>query len=66
MSTSQSVPLKVGESSANSKRMAGLVVVFYALITMIPLFWILATGFKSPPDSISYPPKVFFEPTLEG
>ena len=33
---------------------------------MIPLVWIFLTGFKSPPDSISYPPKVFFEPTLEG
>jgi len=33
---------------------------------MIPLAWILLTGFKSPPDSISYPPKVIFEPTLEG
>ncbi|MEM9221362.1 MAG: carbohydrate ABC transporter permease [Pseudomonadota bacterium] len=33
---------------------------------MIPLAWIVATGFKSPPASISYPPKVVFEPTLEG
>jgi multiple sugar transport system permease protein len=28
--------------------------------------WIIATGFKSGPDAIAYPPKVFFEPTLEG
>jgi multiple sugar transport system permease protein len=26
----------------------------------------IATGFKSPSDAISYPPNVFFEPTLEG
>ena len=26
----------------------------------------MLTGFKSPPDSISYPPKVLFDPTLEG
>ena len=38
----------------------------YAIVTMIPLVWILLTSFKSPPDSISYPPKVFFTPTLEG
>ena len=25
-----------------------------------------STGFKTPPDSISYPPKVMFEPSLEG
>jgi len=45
---------------------AGICVVGYAVVTMIPLLWILATGFKSPTDSISYPPKVFFKPTLEG
>ena len=33
---------------------------------MVPLVWIFATGFKTPPDSISYPPKVLFEPSLEG
>ena len=38
----------------------------YALVSMIPLLWIFATGFKTPPDSISYPPKLLFSPTLEG
>ena len=33
---------------------------------MVPLGWIVLTGFKSPPDSISYPPKILFDPTLEG
>ena len=33
---------------------------------MVPLLWIFLTSFKSPPDSISYPPKVIFAPTLEG
>lgn len=45
---------------------AGLLVVVYALVTMAPLAWIFLTGFKTPPDSISYPPKVVFEPSLEG
>ena len=56
----------VGEATPLGKRIAAALVIAYALITMIPLFWIFATGFKSPPDSISYPPEVFFEPTLEG
>jgi multiple sugar transport system permease protein len=43
-----------------------VIVVGYALITMIPLVWIFLTGFKTPPDSISYPPKVLFAPSLEG
>ncbi|MDD9884446.1 MAG: carbohydrate ABC transporter permease [Gammaproteobacteria bacterium] len=45
---------------------AAAAVIAYALITLIPLLWIFVTGFKSPPDSISYPPKVIYRPTLEG
>ncbi len=57
---------KVGEHSVLSRWIAGALVVLYALITIIPLLWIVATGFKSPVDSISYPPKITFTPTLEG
>jgi multiple sugar transport system permease protein len=32
----------------------------------MPLLWIIATGFKSQNDAIAYPPKILFEPTLEG
>jgi multiple sugar transport system permease protein len=53
-------------ASPRSKAFAGAVVILYAVITIVPLLWIGATAFKSPSDSISYPPKVFFEPTLEG
>lgn len=49
-----------------AKRVAAAIVIAYALITMIPLVWIVLTGFKSPPDSIAYPPKLVFSPTLEG
>ncbi|MDT8345285.1 MAG: carbohydrate ABC transporter permease [Thermohalobaculum sp.] len=58
--------LAPGEVSAAAKWLAGTLVAVYGIVAMIPLLWILATGFKSPPDSIAYPPKVFFEPTLEG
>ncbi|GAA6181483.1 MULTISPECIES: carbohydrate ABC transporter permease [unclassified Shimia] len=56
----------VTEPSQRTKWFAGLLVVLYALITIMPLMWIVATGFKSPSDSIAYPPKVVFQPTLEG
>jgi multiple sugar transport system permease protein len=49
-----------------SRRIAGTIVGLYAVLTMIPLIWIFATGIKSPPDSISYPPKLLFTPSLEG
>ncbi len=56
----------VVEPSPTSKRIAGTLVIVYALITMVPLVWIFLTSIKSPPDSISYPPKVLFTPSLEG
>lgn len=64
----------VTEPSGRTKWFAGTLVILYALITMIPLVWIALTGFKSPPDAISYPPKYIiggeseagFQPTLEG
>ncbi|QOL81530.1 carbohydrate ABC transporter permease [Pseudooceanicola spongiae] len=56
----------VTDPSPRQKWTAGTLVVAYALITLLPLLWIIATGFKSPSDAIAYPPKVIFEPTLEG
>lgn len=56
----------VTEPSNRQKWFAGILVVTYALLTLLPLVWIIATGFKSSPDSIAYPPKVVFEPTVEG
>ena len=56
----------VTEPSAQSKAVAAVLVVLYTVITLLPLLWIISTGFKSGPDSISYPPKVFFEPSVEG
>ena len=56
----------VTEPSRGQKWIAGILVVTYALVTLLPLMWIIATGFKSPSDAIAYPPKAVFEPTLEG
>ena len=56
----------VVEATPRAKTFAGAVVILYAVISIMPLLWIGATAFKSPADSISYPPKVFFTPSLEG
>jgi len=56
----------VTRPSARQKWIAGSLVIAYAVITLLPLVWIIATGFKSSPDSIAYPPKVLFDPTVEG
>jgi multiple sugar transport system permease protein len=49
-----------------SKKVAATLVIIYALITMLPLVWIVLTSLKTPPDSIAYPPKIVFQPSLEG
>jgi len=56
----------ITDPTPRTKWFAGLAVALYALITLMPLLWIIATGFKSPADSIAYPPKMVFQPTLEG
>ena len=54
------------EPTNRAKWFAGILVITYAIVTILPLVWIIATGFKSPTDAIAYPPKIFFEPSLEG
>jgi multiple sugar transport system permease protein len=56
----------VVEPGPRAKRISGAIVILYALLSMVPLLWIFITGIKSPPDSISYPPKLVFQPTIEG
>ncbi len=56
----------VVEATPLSRRLAGAVVIAYALISLVPLVWIVLTSLKTPPDSIAYPPKWVFEPSLEG
>ncbi len=58
--------LSVTDASPRQKWLAGTLVILYAIVTILPLIWIIATGFKSPSDAIAYPPKVLFTPTLEG
>jgi multiple sugar transport system permease protein len=66
MKTDLNTAHSVVDPTPTAKRIAAWVVVLYALLTLIPLVWIMLTSVKSPPDSISYPPKVVFEPSIEG
>jgi multiple sugar transport system permease protein len=54
------------EPSPVVRWLAGLIVVVYATIAILPLAWIGMTAFKSQSDAIAYPPKVLFTPTLGG
>ncbi|WP_119072684.1 carbohydrate ABC transporter permease [Aggregatilinea lenta] len=37
-----------------------------ALLTLIPVVWMSMTAFKSRSDAVASPPKVVFDPTMEG
>jgi len=56
----------IAAASPRSKTIAAVLVIAYAVVTIVPLLWIFLTGFKTPPDSIAYPPKVWFQPSIEG
>jgi multiple sugar transport system permease protein len=66
MSRSAETARSVIEPTPLSRRIAAALVVAYAIIATIPLVWIFMTGFKTPSDAIAYPPKVVFDPALEG
>jgi multiple sugar transport system permease protein len=57
---------KVSPRARLFKRIRALIVVLFALIGLIPVVVMGVTAFKSRADVVSVPPKVFFEPTLEG
>lgn len=58
--------LSAATSGNRQKLVAGVLVIAYGIITLLPLIWIVSTGFKSASDAISYPPKILFDPSLEG
>ena len=41
-------------------------VIMLAALTLIPVIWMGMTAFKSRSDAVASPPKVIFEPTMEG
>lgn len=54
------------EPTPRARAFAGIVVIGYALISLIPLVWILMTSFRTPQDAIAYPPQVLTQPSLVG
>lgn len=43
-----------------------LIVIGIALIVLFPFLWMLSSSFKTQVDIISWPPKLFFAPTLQN
>jgi multiple sugar transport system permease protein len=57
---------KVGRRVQIVRAIRVTIAVLIALIMLIPVAWMGMTAFKSRPDIVAVPPKVFFTPTLEG
>jgi multiple sugar transport system permease protein len=43
-----------------------ILTVAVAIIMLIPVAWMIMTAFKSRADAVAAPPKVFFQPSMEG
>ena len=57
---------KVSPRARTFKSIRIILVVALAIIGLIPIYIMTVTVFKSRADIVSVPPKIFFEPTLEG
>jgi multiple sugar transport system permease protein len=60
------VPRHPLEPSARARWVAGVMVAVYGVLSLIPLVWIIMTGFRSPEDAIAYPPRIVAAPSLIG
>ncbi|RME82622.1 MAG: carbohydrate ABC transporter permease [Caldilineae bacterium] len=61
--------IRVDRVSPTARRIHAVrafVVLVFAIITLIPVFVMGITAFKSRADVVSVPPKIIFKPTLEG
>ena len=57
---------KVTTKSKLTRNLKAVLTLIIAFIVLIPVFWMAATAFKSRSDAVAAPPKVIFEPSLEG
>jgi multiple sugar transport system permease protein len=57
---------KVSTGARLTATVRAVIAVIIALIMLIPVAWMAMTAFKTRPDAVAVPPKVFFQPSLEG
>ena len=62
----KAIPHSPLEPTSPAKWVAGILVIGYALISLIPLAWIFMTSFRTPEDAIAYPPKVVAQASMIG
>jgi multiple sugar transport system permease protein len=57
---------KVSPGSRLARRARAIIVIVIAFVLLIPVMAMAVTAFKSRSDVVSVPPKLIFEPSLEG
>jgi len=57
---------KVKPQARLGRRLRALIVILVAIVLLVPVGIMLMTAFKSRADVVSVPPKLIFEPTVEG
>jgi multiple sugar transport system permease protein len=57
---------KVQPRAQLAKKIRAIIVIIVAIILLVPVAVMAMTAFKSRSDVVAIPPKVIFEPTLEG
>jgi multiple sugar transport system permease protein len=57
---------KVNPRARLMRNLRALLVIVLAIILLIPIFVMIMTAFKTRADVVAVPPKIVFEPTLEG
>jgi multiple sugar transport system permease protein len=57
---------KVKPRAQIGRKIRAIIVVLVAITLLVPVFVMAMTAFKSRADVVSVPPKLFFEPTVEG
>jgi multiple sugar transport system permease protein len=54
------------DPSTGARWVAAVIVIAYAVVSLIPLVWIVLTSLRTPQDAIAYPPRVVTEVSLIG
>jgi multiple sugar transport system permease protein len=57
---------KVTPSARAARSTRAGIVILLAIVGLIPIFVMITTAFKTRSDVVAVPPKIFFQPTLEG
>ncbi len=57
---------KVTTKSIFSRNIKAIISVLIAVVVLIPVIWMALTSLKSRADAVAAPPKVFFQPSMEG